>query len=462
MLAAEAGHVDVVTHLLACQADMRQSNKFGECPLHRASQNGHVHVVEALLRGGAAVNAQTAERETPLLIAAGRGDLVVALALIRHGADIGLFDLGGRTALHWAVIESRFGVIDVLLAQGASPNFKDEEGWTSLHHACQQGSVSNVLTLLRHGADVELLATDGMTPILVGAKFGHLVVVQELIRAFRAQQPAHDVEENLRLHINLVDTHGSSALLVAAINGNIGTVSELLNAGANINHEAFWAGTALWNAVFKGNLDLVKVLLMRGAEVNFVCVQTDGLRALDLAVSCGYLDVVTCLLLAGADVRESQPGKPTPRTFALEAGYDDIADTLREVELANTHAREGRVSFFIAAITAGKLTAPSEQWVRLLPDPACAELSTWVHGCLTDSRACFAAFYHCRVEDRDEEVDEAYSIRRYTETEGPVSELIGEYLVHTLASTRRILRELPRVITDRARRIENGLPVYPP
>ena len=188
-------------------------------------------------------------------------------------------------------------------------------------------------------------------------------------------------------------------------------------------------------------------LVFRGAAVNQVCLRLDMQRAVDIAAQCGFKDVVTCLLLAGADITESGPEYSTPRNLALEAGHMDLADTLGDIELANISARDGPVSFFVDAIKAGTLLAPSQQWVRSLPATACAELSTWVHGCLTDSRACFAGLL---------------SLRRYTEAEGPVSELISEYLVHKLASTRRILRELPALIADRTRRIEGGLPVYPP
>ena len=414
-LAAESGHVDVVTELLACRALSGKPNTKGESPLMQAAKNGHVEVVENLLWRG--------------------------------GARIDQIDKSRKTALHWAVLCGRPCVVFVLLDRGANPDLEDENACTSLFHACQEGSILNVKHLLLYRADMEIVAVDHMTPIHVAALNGHVLVVKELIRFFRETQPAHNVDQNLSRHINLLDIDRSSALLVAAQKGYRDILNALLDAGADIDHEPIRGGTPLWHAASKGFELIVNDLLFRGATVNRVCLRLDMTRAIDIAAQRGFKDVVTSLLLAGADITEYDSDYATPLKLALDAGHKDLAVILHNIEQTNISARDGPVSVFIDAIKAGTLSAPSQQWVRSLPATACAELSTWVHGCLTDCRACFVGLL---------------SLRRITEVEGPVSDLISEYLVHKLASTRRILRDLPALITDRTRRIEGGLPVYPP
>jgi ankyrin repeat protein len=69
-LAAENGHVEVVTMLLKVQANIEVQDKYGQAPLIYATENGHVDVVNVLLKAQANIEVQDEYGRAPLIYAA--------------------------------------------------------------------------------------------------------------------------------------------------------------------------------------------------------------------------------------------------------------------------------------------------------------------------------------------------------------------------------------------------------
>ena len=71
-VAAQEGHLTVVTKLIAAGADVdKATTDDGSTPLYIAAQSGHLTVVMKLIAAGADVNkARTTDGSTPLYIAA--------------------------------------------------------------------------------------------------------------------------------------------------------------------------------------------------------------------------------------------------------------------------------------------------------------------------------------------------------------------------------------------------------
>ena len=67
------GHLDVVRHFVAVDADKDQAENGGETPLHIAAQNGKLEVVRHLVEVGADKDQAHNEGATPLHIAAQNG-----------------------------------------------------------------------------------------------------------------------------------------------------------------------------------------------------------------------------------------------------------------------------------------------------------------------------------------------------------------------------------------------------
>ena len=85
-LAADSGHTDTVTALLAHGADVGAKNNDGDTPLHLATWNVHPDTVTALLAHGAEVD-ERAESRTLLRVATERGKFAAASALLAAGAS---------------------------------------------------------------------------------------------------------------------------------------------------------------------------------------------------------------------------------------------------------------------------------------------------------------------------------------------------------------------------------------
>jgi ankyrin repeat protein len=82
LLATAAGHLSVVSSLLAKQVDKDTQNEFGDTALIIASRNGDVSLVKRLLDAGAATRIRNRDRATAADIAEARS-LRNVLALLK-------------------------------------------------------------------------------------------------------------------------------------------------------------------------------------------------------------------------------------------------------------------------------------------------------------------------------------------------------------------------------------------
>lgn len=103
MLAAGAGHLDMVEMLLKAGAKVDATDTRGWTALFKALFNyeqnrGFPEVVGALIDAGADIEHQVAYATRPLMIAAGYGEARVVEVLLAAGADTAAMNEGGRSA----------------------------------------------------------------------------------------------------------------------------------------------------------------------------------------------------------------------------------------------------------------------------------------------------------------------------------------------------------------------------
>ena len=60
-----------------------------------------------------------------------------------------------------------------LLSQGADPEATNFRGWSSVHFASQSGDIPSITLLLNKGLNVNCTTSDGSTPLIYAARFGH-------------------------------------------------------------------------------------------------------------------------------------------------------------------------------------------------------------------------------------------------------------------------------------------------
>ena len=113
----------------------------------------------------------------------------------------------------------------------------------------------------------------------------------------------------------------------AVNNGDIKTVTTLLDEGANENEE-YMGFTALYSAAWYGQTEIARLLIDRGADVN---LKSNNFTPLHAAATNGPADLVRLLIDRGADISISNAGE-TPLQVAKREGHALIVRMLQEAE----------------------------------------------------------------------------------------------------------------------------------
>ena len=140
--AAMLGFRDLAEHLIASHPEHVNAHGGGGqnwTPMHVAAQNGHVNILSLLLENGADLEGLDDYIMTPLHRASWVGRLDAVRFLLDHGANIQARDRDGWTPLYCAVLtENNIQVVQFLLDRGADVNARDDGGRTPLRRAKEQ------------------------------------------------------------------------------------------------------------------------------------------------------------------------------------------------------------------------------------------------------------------------------------------------------------------------------------
>ncbi len=300
--------------LIHAGASPKTTNAYGGTPLAEACTNSDPVMIERLLKAGADPNARSAEGETALMSAARTGSVESAKALIDHGADVNAREQWlGQTALMWAVAENHPAVVDLLIAHGADVNARSTVREEKVKN---KWFTANVVSAPPKG---------GLTPLLYAARQNSLEAGKMLVQA--------------GADLNLADPDGTSALVMAIVNGHYDLPVYLLEHGADPKIADKFGRTALYAAVDMhtleksatrpdpketdkaSSLDVVKAALAHGANPNAALKESTPGR--------GSLDVPDRYLGEGATpfLRAAKTGDTAVMRLLLEHGADAKAVT---------------------------------------------------------------------------------------------------------------------------------------
>ncbi|GAB5523206.1 MAG: hypothetical protein Roseis2KO_10780 [Roseivirga sp.] len=314
------GAVQVAEYLIDQGIDVNMNFEGGATSLITAVNSNQPEIVKLLLSRKADPNQQEQAglQGTPLMYAASRNDLTIPKLLVAAGAAINQLDVNADPALNWAAYYGNVKTMKWLIAQGADLNIRSKHGmavdvglrlWHAdsvmevfrhtamnqplsksesrlyqavqsndlkaaakllkdqslvntkdglgtpmLQLAAQQGNSDMVKLLLNSGADPNQMNRVGMAPLAFAARFGHTKCVELLLEA--GGDP-NTTGEQYRL----------TAMMGAAVRGDLGIAQRLLRAGADLSIvDQVNQGNALIWSLFYRKQDLALWMLENGAD----------------------------------------------------------------------------------------------------------------------------------------------------------------------------------------------------
>ncbi|XP_077394664.1 kinase D-interacting substrate of 220 kDa B isoform X1 [Festucalex cinctus] len=183
----------------------------------------------------------------------------------------------------------------------------------SLFSYVEEENLAAIKAHLDKFKDVDSRSDNGQTPLMVAAEQGNLEIVQELIRR--------------GANVNCDDVDCWTALMSASKEGHIQVVGELLDNDANMEHRDMGGWTALMWAAYKGRTDVAQLLLSKGANPNITGQYS--VYPIIWAAGRGHAEIVHLLLQHGAKVNCSDKYGTTPLIWAARKGhYDSVMHLL--------------------------------------------------------------------------------------------------------------------------------------
>jgi len=176
--------------------------------------------------------------------------------------------------------------------------------------AIRNDNAGTVKDLLQRGFDPNTRDTKGNSGLTIAMQTQSLKAARALLA-----MPAVDVDT--------INQAGESALMLAALKGDLDGMSLLLDRGARVN-QAGWS--ALHYAATGPDAQAVRLLLDRGAEVN--AASPNGSTPLMMAAQYGSETSVKLLLDRGADVKLRNQRELTAVDFARLSGREPLTRML--------------------------------------------------------------------------------------------------------------------------------------
>lgn len=180
-------------------------------------------------------------------------------------------------------------------------NVLNQKGNTFLVQAIEENLIPAVKLLIQAGVDLNMPSKNGITPLMAVINNGNKSIPKTL-------------NNGSVVHI---DVKGSV---------NKSLMSQLIQAGADVNHANHLLQTPLMIAASLNNLDAVQLLIEQKADLN--ARDFNGMSAISFAVSNNYPEIVKALLKAGADANSVDSQGQTPLIYAAESGNLEITKLL--------------------------------------------------------------------------------------------------------------------------------------
>jgi ankyrin repeat protein len=154
------------------------------------------------------------------------------------------------------------------------------------------------------------------------------------------------------------------ALIIAAREGEVATVQELLAQGASVHASDTQGVTALIAAAYQDQLEVAELLIEAGADVN---VKDDTQQSAYLIPTAyGSLDMLKLTLASGGDVHSKDSYNGTGLIRAADRGHVEIIAELLKTDIEIDHVNRLGWTALLEAIILGDGGPRHTEVVRLL------------------------------------------------------------------------------------------------
>ncbi|XP_018415349.1 PREDICTED: protein fem-1 homolog C [Nanorana parkeri] len=197
---------------------------------------------------------------------------------------------------------------------------------TAVFNAARDGKLRLLSKLLENKAKDEVILlmsekTNGATPLLMAARYGHLDMVDYLL-----DQCSASVEIGGSVNFDGETIEGAPPLWAASAAGHLKVVQSLLDHGASVNNTTLTNSTPLRAACFDGHLEIVKYLVEHKADLEVA--NRHGHTCLMISCYKGHKEIAQFLLEKGADVNRKSVKGNTALHDCAESGSLEIMKML--------------------------------------------------------------------------------------------------------------------------------------
>jgi len=179
--------------------------------------------------------------------------------------------------------------------------------------AIERDDPGSIAALLKRGFDANSRNPDGQTGLFLAMRAESLRAAEALL-------------DGPSLEVNAVNDAGESALMMAALRGQLDWTRKLLDRGAQVNKDGW---SPLHYAATGPEPKVLQLLLQRGASID--AASPNRTTPLMMAAQYGSEAAVDMLLARGADPRLGNDQKLRAADFARLGGRDKLAARLEKL-----------------------------------------------------------------------------------------------------------------------------------
>lgn len=228
MVAAEHGHVQLVTLLLKHGADPNHTDIYWITPVMTAARNNQVPALKLLLAAGAIPKGRNRFGHSALSWAVKWNQREAAFLLLEHGACVFEEDIDGVSPIEWAYRHNEWELLGALIRCRVWDNSSALSH--ILHLAVRDGNVPVLRACMSNLYDKSGKGPMGLTPMHLAAHFDNVETLQLCWELGAPLDPE--------------DCFGATPLMYAARQGSKNAVEMLLGTGADMLHRDAFGNTA--------------------------------------------------------------------------------------------------------------------------------------------------------------------------------------------------------------------------